>query len=237
MTSLVVDYDSNKGDSKKMTIGNGCARKLTRPCDILEFVEFINVDGKKPVLNMRNAPNGWDPVDLKPEHVDWTAKALRDAGATGMYNPSKIHKAASRMGVDSLFGKIGDYIRGAQYADVPPNTLECAKKGVNAWADMRKWAQALSFQEFLENKYKDALQKQYPKDPKLVSVDMQVGESTVMVKTMNVPASTKKLRTLPDMEKYQAHTDLDPWKIKDPGHDVKVALARKAQEDINGGCL
>lgn len=222
-----------------MTVANGCGKNGggAKPCDLLEFVQFINHDGKKPVLNMKNAPKGWDPVDLKPEHVDWTARALRDAGATGVYDPNKIFKGVSRMGVDSLFTRVANFIGGgAAVDDIPPNSLACAKKAVGVWASLRKWAQGIYFKAELEKKYKDALEKQYPKDPELVWTDKPVGETGEKVKTMDVGESVKKLRTLPGMEKYIPIHDFKEW-IKDkPSHNTKVGLANDAIDSINGEC-
>ncbi|KAK5656634.1 hypothetical protein OQA88_4614 [Cercophora sp. LCS_1] len=222
-----MDWGKSGGDATRMTIGSGC-RKGTTACNFLEFVQYINKGGKMPVLDMKNAPRDWDPVNMKKEHVDWAAKALRDADATGIYEANKIYKGLGRNDVDGLFRKVGGFIFGARGAsNVPANSIECAEAAVDVWADLRKEARKLAFMDHLNEKYKD-------KNLKLEPVDKPIGNAGVKIQTFDQVASFPKIRALPGMSKYTYTADFTAYVEADPGHGNKVQLANDVNKAIKG---
>lgn len=226
LTRTVVDWGKSDGVANRMTIGSGC-RKGTKPCDLLEFVQYINKGGQMPVLDMKNAPKDWDPRDMKAAHVDWAAKALRDAGATGIYEPSKIYKGVGRNDVDGLFRKVGEFVNRAKDASgVPANSFDCAKAAVNVWADLRTWERGKHFMNYLNSLYPDAHIEPIKKD---------VGNSGDKVETIDIDKAKEKIRALPNMAKYGGGKDLKKFDLDDPGHAVKVALAKQVKDAIKGG--
>ncbi|KAK0725664.1 hypothetical protein B0H67DRAFT_551173 [Lasiosphaeris hirsuta] len=223
-----MDWGKSGGDAKRMTIGSGCSNG-GKPCDLLDFVKYINHDGKLPVLDMKNAPAGWDPLNMKADHVDWAAKALRDSGSTGIYEPNKIYKGVSRNDVDGLFRKVGEFISGAQAANgVPPNSVQCAQAAVKVWANLRTWAQGLAFMKHLEGLY--------PGAGRLETVDKEVGKTGDKVQTIDLTKSMAKIKAQPNMADYKYNRDFKQFAADDPGHAEKVNLARDAKAAITGEC-
>jgi len=229
-----MDYAKNIKDTTRMTIGNGCVPrggKKGDPCNLVDFVQFINkppapkVPTPYPVL--KDPPAGWDPLDMKPEHVDWAAKALNEAEATGPYEPNKIVKGLSRYGVDDLFRKAGEFISGAQHASsAPPNSVQCARDAVSTWADLRKWTMMLEFKEHLERRYPDA--------KPLVTKDTQIGNSKDTMPVFVENESYAKIRAAVGDDNWQPNGDFNDF--KDDGHQEKVNLTHDAKKLILEEC-
>lgn len=221
-----MDWGKTNGDTKRMLVGSGCS-KGGKPCNLIEFVEFINYwpDGIVKPIDLKDKPAGWDPLDMKPEHVDWAAKALKDAGATGVYEPNKIWKGVKRNDVDGLFRKVGLYIKDAQNAGgVPPNAVACAKKAVSVWADLRTFAMRLAFLDHLEIKY--------PAAKPLPRITVPVGNSGATVQTADGTLFEDKIQKLPNMADYNHKADLKKFAADDTGHSDKVRLANTIKASL-----
>jgi len=233
---ISVDYAKNNGDASKMTIAPGCKGS---PCNLEQFCAFISKDGQAPTL--ANPPNNWDSKDMKPEHVDWAAKALRDAGATGAYEPNKIVKGAGRSDLDGVFRKVGQYIQGAALGNgITDNMRGCALNAVSTWADLRKWAQQEAFMQYLEKKYGDKLEAKFGKDNKgLVGVDKRVGQSQDTVKTFEPRESYNKLIQCDGLSNYKPKdltAEMVEYQNADPGHNLKVTIAAEAKAMVQTSC-
>lgn len=211
-----------------MTISPACRKNGGKdPCDFLEYVQFINEAKSQPEL--KNRPRGWDPVDMKPEHVDWTAKALTKENWTGFYNPGRICQGAGGNDVDLVFRKVSQFIQGARYAsDIPDNSIKCAEHAVDMWAKLRTWAQGEAFAKKLE--------KLYPKVDKIERVTKNIGSTGDTTTTINLRKAREQIRQLPGMEKYSTDDDLQKFIKDDPGHSKKVELAKEAKQKITGDC-
>lgn len=230
-----MDWAKTGGDTNRMLVGSGCVSKRggKSPCDLIEFVDYINVwsslnQDKRPI-RLLNLPAGFDSLDMKPEHVDAVAKSLRNAGVTGAYDCVKVHKEVKgRNDVDGLFGKIGQFIQGAQHANgVPSNAVEGAKKAVSVWADLRKWAQQLAFTGYLKTQYPDAFRSYEP-------LYKDVGTTGERVEVFNARSAIPKIRELPGQARYTVTNDWAAYKAADPGHSDKVVLADSVKTAL--GC-
>jgi hypothetical protein len=229
-----VDWAKTGGDTKRMSIGPGCVSKQKgSPCDLIEFVDYINVWGPlnqdKRQIQLKNLPDNFDSRNMKPEDVDKVAMSLRDAGVTGAYDCVKVNKEVSgRNDVNGLFAKTGQFIQGAQFANgVPQNAVESAKKAVSVWADLRKYAMQLAFQEHLKGKFPDAFKNYEP-------LKKDVGTTGERVETFNPRAAIPAIKKLPGQSGYNVGADYDEFKAADPGHSEKVDLADKVKTAL--GC-
>ncbi|KAK0657781.1 hypothetical protein B0T16DRAFT_488869 [Cercophora newfieldiana] len=225
-----MDWGKTGGDTNRMSVGSGCVSKkgAKTPCDLIEFVDYINVwsplnQDKRPI-KLQGLPAGFDPLDMKPAHVDAVAKSLRNAGVTGAYDCVKVHKEVKgRNDVDGLFGKIGQFIQGAQHANgVPANAVESAKNAVSVWADLRKWAQQLAFADYLKKKFPDAFKNYQP-------AFKDIGGTGEKVETLNPRSAIPAIRALPGQERYNVANDWEEFKAADPGHSEKVDLADRVK--------
>ncbi|KAK0624070.1 hypothetical protein B0T14DRAFT_554063 [Immersiella caudata] len=234
-----MDWAKTGGD-KRMTIGGGCVSKkgAGKPCNLLEFVEYINVwnsltEGKRPLTSLPGMPANFDYEDIKKDDVGKLAIAMRNHGITGVYDCLKINKEVSgRNDVDGLFGKMGQFIAGAQHANgVPANAIESAKSAINVWADLRKWAMNAAFEDHLRKDFPAAFADTDPKTGYKPLVK-DVGDTGETVKTFNKDDALPRIKQVDP--KYKISKDYDAFKKADPGHSEKVELADQVKNSV--GC-
>lgn len=214
-----MDWQKSGGDKTKMAVGSGC-RRGNNPCDLLDFVEFISDWKRSEIITQ---PNGWNTRDMTPADVHQAARWLLDNKATFAYQPAKIHTSASRMGVDGLFKKMGEFIIGAQDGNVPASAVSSAKEAVAVWAKLRAYEQG--------NKYRIALEGRF--GITLTPSSKPVGNTQHTVPTIAARDAVAKIRDLPGQSKFNFAKDFEAYGAADAGHNNKVHIVDEIDTRLN----
>ncbi|KAH8904877.1 hypothetical protein BR93DRAFT_969717 [Coniochaeta sp. PMI_546] len=207
-------------NGKAKTIGSGCkpAGGGSGPCNILDFVQFINNDGVRPDMD-KHMPAGWDK-DF-PD-ANQAARALRDADATKAYNCNKIHTVLGRNDVEGAFKKVSEFVGGIRDAGPITDQMRAgAETAVDQVAKLRTAANLQSYGDDLKARFGE----QYVVETKVNVFDNEE------VTTLDPKETRKKIRTIPGQEKFNLGDDVLEWRNKDPGHADKVKMAASCGRD------
>lgn len=215
-------------NGKAKTIGSGCrpAGGGSGPCNILDFVQFINNDGVRPDIDKAMGA-GWDK-DF-PD-VNKAAKALRDADATKAYNCNKIHTVLGRNDVEGAFKKVAEFVGGIRDAGpITDKMREGAELAVDQVAKLRTAANLKSYGDDLKVRFGEQA---------VVETEVQVFDDE-KVTTLDPKETRKKIRAIAGNERFNLGDDLLEWRNQDPGHAEKVNMATSCKglvRGMRGGC-
>ncbi|KAK4449030.1 hypothetical protein QBC34DRAFT_438471 [Podospora aff. communis PSN243] len=226
--AYLMDWGKTGGNTRQMVMGPGCvSKKKGSPCDLVEFIEYIN--NTKKTIKLEGLPANFDSRNMSPADVDKVAVAINKAEATGQYDTLKIHKeVGSRNNPDGVFQKTGQFIDGARRATgVSKNAVECAKAAVSRWAELRKYASNDAFAKHLEKKdqYKAAFKDYKP-------LEIKIGDTGEVRTTFNAKFAIPAIRALPGLSKWTPYEEMEEFKRDDPGHAKKVEIAKEVDDKL-----